>query len=474
MQTRSPSGFTGLRATIALAASAAILFGACSSAGTSAPVASQAAAPAASQSVASQAAGGVASAAASTTASATPNLSGTISVLEKWPEPQYAPYFQTLVKNYEALHPQVHIDLQAVADQPIKDKLRVLTAAGQLPDIFFSWAGDFTAKYVQAGLVADLTSAVMDTSWKNTYAAGALAAATYNGKLYGIPIDLDAKFMAYNKAIFAAHNWSVPTSMAELLTLCDTIKAAGIQPISFGNVYGWPAIHYLTQLNAYYVPPATLNQDYNPATGAFTDPGYLQALQTFQAIDQHCLTPGANGITHDQAVTNFVQGKAAMMYVEQADFPSFTAAQGAPAAFVNNWDFFQLPFPAGAAGSATTLEGAPDLFLVNAKTQHMDIVLNFLQYFSNLQNAEQMVNQLNWLSPVLGSATTANTFPQNIKALDAINKTSNMAIWLDTVTNINVATAYLNGAEALIGGTETPQQVLKDVQAAAAKAKANP
>ena len=104
----------------------------------------------------------------------------------------------------------------------------------------------------------------------------------------------------------------------------------------------------------------------------------------------------------------------------------------------------------------------------------MDIVLNFLQYFSNLQNAEQMVKQLNWLSPVLGSATTANTFPQNIKALDAINKTSNMAIWLDTVTNINVATAYLNGAEALIGGTETPQQVLKDVQAAAAKAKANP
>ena len=451
MAGRSMWGPVPPKSALALAASAAILFGACSSAATSAPVATPAAA-----------------------ASATPQLSGTISFLEKWPEPQYAPYFQTLVKNYEALNPQVHINLMATADQPIKDQLRVLTASGQLPDIFFSWAGDITAKYVQAGLVADLTAPVMNTDWKNTYAAGALAAATYGGKLYGIPLDLDAKFMAYNKTIFAAHNWTVPTSMASMLSLCDTMKAAGIQPISFGNVDGWPAIHYMTQLNAYYVPQATLQQDYTPATGAFTDPGYLQALQTFQAIDTHCLTPKSDGITHDQAVTEFVQGKAAMMYVEQADFPSFTVAQGASAAFVANWDFFQLPFPAGAAGDATTLEGAPDLFLVNAKTQHMDIVLDFLKYFSSLQNAEQMVKQIDWLSPVLGSATADNTVPQNIEALNDINKAPNMAIWLDTVTHIDVANAYLNGAEALLDGSETPQQVLKDVQAGAAKAKAAP
>jgi raffinose/stachyose/melibiose transport system substrate-binding protein len=163
-----------------------------------------------------------------------------------------------------------------------------------------------------------------------------------------------------------------------------------------------------------------------------------------------------------------------MMYVEQADFPSFTVAQGASAAFVANWDFLQLPFPAGAAGDPKTLEGAPDLFLVNAKTQHMDIVLDFLKYFSSLQNAEQMVKQIDWLSPVLGSATADNTVPQNIEALNDINNAPNMAIWLDTVTHIDVANAYLNGAEALLDGSETPQQVLKDVQAGAAKAKAAP
>ncbi len=454
-----------IRSALALAASAAILLSACG--GSSTTTAPSSAAPAASSPAGS-------AAPASVPATSAQPLSGTISVLEKWPEPQYAPYWQNLVKGYEAANPGVHVDLQAVADQPIKDKLRVLTAANQLPDIFFSWAGDFTAKYVRAGLVADLTDAVMNTDWKNRLAGGALAAATYDGKLYGIPIDLDAKFMVYNTKMFQDHGWQVPKTMSDLLNLCDTIKAAGIQPISFGNVYGWPAIHYMTQLNAYYVPQATLDQDYNPATGAFTDPGYVQALQAFADLNTHCLTNGSNGIAHDAAKQILLQGKAAMMYLEQADFPDLTATNNAPASFANNWDFFQLPFPTGAAGSPTILEGAPDLFLVNAKTQHMDIVLSFLQYFTNLQNAQQMVKQLTWLSPVLGSATADNTFPQNIKALDAINNASSMAIWLDTVTHIDVATAYLNGAEALIGGTKTPQQVIKDIQAAAGKAKANP
>ncbi len=466
MGTTRSWGSGALRPTLALVASAAVLFAACSGGGATATPGSAASAAPSSQASA-------AAPASSAAAASTAPLSGTISILEKWPEPQYAPYWQNLVKGYEAANPGVHVDLQAVADQPIKDKLRVLTAANQLPDIFFSWAGDFTTKYVRAGLVADLTQPVLNTSWKNEYAAGALDAATYDGKLYGIPIDLDAKFMAYNTKIFKDHGWTVPTSMSDLLNLCDTIKAAGIQPISFGNVYGWPAIHYMTQLNAYYVPWDTLQKDYDPSTGAFTDPGYLQAFQALQDLNTHCLTPKSNGITHDQAVQNFVQGKAAMMYVEQADFPSFTAAQGAPASFVSNWDFFQLPFPTGAAGSSTILEGAPDLFLVNAKTQHMNIVLSFLKYFSDMQNAQQMVKQLNWLSPVLGSATTSNTFQQNITALNDINSASHMAIWLDTVTQTDVATAYLNAAEAVIGGNESPQQAVQNVQAAAAKAKAS-
>ena len=54
---------------------------------------------------------------------------------------------------------------------------------------------------------------------------------------------------------------------------------------------------------------------------------------------------------------------------------------------------------------------------------------------------------------------------------DEMNKSSNFAIWLDTVTNARVAQAYLRGGQALLDGSKTPKQVMADVQAAAKKAK---
>ncbi len=444
-----------------LAVTAAILFSACSGAATT-PTPAGTTAP-----TASSAASGAASPAESSGA----NLSGSITFLEKWPDPNYAPYFQQVVKAYTDAHPNVKIDLQAVGDQPIKDKLRVLAAAKQMPDIYFSWAGDFTKKFVRGGLAADLSSYLSGTDWGNSFVPAALQAFTYDGKIYGVPIDLDAKFFVYNTKIFQDNGLSVPQSMSDLLATCDTLKGKGIQPIAFGNQYGWPAIHYLTQLNPYLVPPATLAQDYEPQTGQFTDPGYKQALQTLLDLNSHCLTQHANGLSHESAQATFLAGKSAMMYVESVEFPVFTAAQNAPADIVNNWDFFKMPPITGAAGDPNVLEGAPDGFLVNPSTQHMDIVIDFLKYFTSVQNAALLTKMNGWLSPVKGSATSDNAFPQLIRVLDEINKADSMAIWLDTVTNINVANAYLNGAQALLDGTKTPDQVMADVQAGAAKAK---
>ena len=68
--------------------------------------------------------------------------SGSLTILTKFAAPEYAPYFEAVVKSYMAENPEVTIDLQQVGDQPYKDKIRVLSASKQLPDIYFSWAGD--------------------------------------------------------------------------------------------------------------------------------------------------------------------------------------------------------------------------------------------------------------------------------------------------------------------------------------------
>jgi raffinose/stachyose/melibiose transport system substrate-binding protein len=398
-------------------------------------------------------------------------LEGTISFMHKYGDPRYTPYFDGVVAAYEAAHPKVKIDVTAETDQGVKDKLRVLAASNTLPDIYFSWAGDFTKKFVRGNLALDLTGQVTG-AWKDSFTPAALDAYTYDGKLYGVPITLDAKYLVFNKKMFADNGVSVPTTLEELLSACDAFTAKGIsEPIAFGNQFGWPAIHFMTQLNPYFVPPATLAKDYDPATGEFTDPGYLKALQAFADINTHCLTKGANGISHENAQANFLNSAKPMHYIEAVEFQVLTAAGGAPADLADNWDFMKLPPPANAPGDTGALEGAPDGFLVNANSQHIDIAVDFLKFLTNLDNAQQLTKELGWLSPVKGSATADNTFPQNVQVVDDISKASSMAIWLDTVTHIDVANAYLNGVQAMLDGTKTAADVVADVQAAAKSAQ---
>ena len=373
--------------------------------------------------------------------------------------------------DYEAAHPGVKINIQAAGDQPIKDKLRVLTSSHQLPDIYFSWPGDFTGKFVRAGLAADLTSAVKGTDWEKSIPAAAWDAYTQDGKIYGVPISLDAKVFAYNTAIFKKNGISVPKTLDDLLTACGKLKAAGVEPIAFGNQFGWPAIHYITELNAKYVPQATLDTDYKPQTATWSDPGYVKALQTFQTLNKACLTKGSNGIEHEAAQAQLLNGKAAMQYLEVVEFRNLTKKGGAPASFADNWSFFRMPDVPGAAGDPKALTGAPDGFLVNNQSQNKDTAIDFLKFLTSRENGEKIVSQAGFLSPVAGALTPENSYPQLQDALKLIQQTSHFAIWLDTAAHAKVASAYLSGAQALLDGSKTPEQVMSAVKQASDQAK---
>jgi ABC-type sugar transport system, periplasmic component len=393
---------------------------------------------------------------------------GTITMVNKYSDPTTSKYFPAMAKAFEKLHPGVKVTIDQESDQGYKDKIKVLASSNSIPDIYFVWAGSYAKQYVDAGLALNITSQIgSGTAWNKTLAASAVDAGVYNGKNYGIPIDLDAKFMVYNKKIFAANGISVPTTFSQLLSTCQTLKSKGITPMNFGNQDGWPALHYVTQLNAYNVPAKTLNSDYTSAHGKFTDPGYVRALTQFKQVLTQCTKVGntANGINHTDAQVAFAGDKSAMMYLEWVEFGLLKGTQ----LDKDGWSFFQLPPADGSSGSTTTLEGAPDEFLINAKAKNPALDIAFMKFVVSKANAAKMQSlMVGYPSPVNGSMTPSNTSPQSVQALDDVNKASGLAIWLDTVTPPAVAAAYLAGGEALVSGTSTPAQVMQSVQKAAA------
>ena len=210
-----------------------------------------------------------------------------------------------MATDYEKLHPGVKVEVQQESDQGYKDKIKVLASSNSIPDIYFAWAGSYAKQYVDAGFAADLTSVIgKGTDWNKTLAPSAVAAGMFNGKNYGIPIDLDAKFMVYNKKIFADNGISVPTTFDQLLSTCSTLKAKGITPINFGNKDGWPALHYVTQLNAYNVPAATLAKDYVLGQGRVHRPRLREGAHRVQAgprpVHRHAGS-SSNGVDHTDA-----------------------------------------------------------------------------------------------------------------------------------------------------------------------------
>ena len=391
---------------------------------------------------------------------------GTITMVNKFSDPSTSKYFPAMATAFEKLHPGVKVDVQQESDQGYKDKIKVLASSNSIPDIYFAWAGSYAKQYVDAGFALDLTSQIgKGTAWNKTLAPSSVAAGVYNGKNYGIPIDLDAKFMLYNKKIFADNGVTVPTSFEQLLSTCQTLKAKGVNPINFGNKNGWPALHYITQLNSYNVPAATLNSDYSSAKGKFTDPGYVKSLAQFKQLLTQCTSSGtsSNGVDHTDAQVGFANDKSAMMYLEWVEFGLLDKTQAAS----DGWDFFKLPAAAGSKGSTDTLVGAPDQFLVNSKSKNAALAVDFMKFVVSKKNAAEMQTlMVGYPSPVIGSLTSANSSPQSIKALDEVNKASSLAIWLDTVTPPAVASAYLSGGEALVSGTSTPEQVMQSVQSA--------
>ena len=77
----------------------------------------------------------------------------TISFMHQWNDEARLPYWQDLVDRYMAENPNVKIEMQAVANEPYKEKLRVMLSGDDVPDLFFTWDGDYIQRFAEAGVI---------------------------------------------------------------------------------------------------------------------------------------------------------------------------------------------------------------------------------------------------------------------------------------------------------------------------------
>lgn len=86
---------------------------------------------------------------------------------------------------------------------------------------------------------------------------------------------------------------------------------------------------YVGQFNANFVNKDVRTADYNPSSGAFTDEGYVKAVQTFLDLnDAGYLGKNVNSKDYYQVREEFVAGKQAMILDATSQFSFYTGAMG--------------------------------------------------------------------------------------------------------------------------------------------------
>jgi raffinose/stachyose/melibiose transport system substrate-binding protein len=137
----------------------------------------------------------------------------------------------------------------------------------------------------------------------------------------------------------------------------------------------------------------------------------------------------------------------------------------------DGWDFFKMPAIPDGAGDQTILTGAPDGFLISANTRHPKEALAFLNYLTSRDKGFEYMKATGRTTAVNGAITPENALPATIRAVEEVNQASSMALWLDTEVDSRIVGVYLPGMQAVLNGTETPQQVIDKVRQTALQVK---
>ena len=147
-------------------------------------------------------------------------------------KPKFTPYFETLVKNYEAGNPGVKVEWVDFPWDIIQTKLVTRIVAGTPPalvNLNVPWADEFA----RDGLLAPVDALLGDA--RPRYLASTLEDLTFNGKTYGFPMYSNVAVIAYNTQIFkAAAIPHAPRDLDEQLLFARQIAArtgkAGLCP----------------------------------------------------------------------------------------------------------------------------------------------------------------------------------------------------------------------------------------------------
>lgn len=393
-----------------------------------------------------------------------------VKMMHLWPEgssnAQYT-IVDDIINAYEKEHPDVDIQTEILGNEQYKEKVKVLSASNELPDVGITWAAGYMKPFVDGKMFAPLD----DIAKEDNFVAGTLDAFSVDEKPYAVPLELNITPVYYNKEIFKKYNLEAPKTYDEFLNVVETLADNKVTPITLGNKDRWTGSMWYMYLADRIGGPEALNNAIN-RSGSFEDPALVQAAEEIEKlVKMNAFVKGYNGLSNDEAKGYFMNEQAAMYMMATWELPNYTTTPDVSQEFKDKVGYFKFPTYEGGKGDIDSYVGGPGVGLfVSEQSKVKDEAKEFVSYLVEEWGKRSVVDA-GVIPATVVDTSNVELHPMYIDILNDLGNATNLTLYADVQMSASVADVHLNQIQALFGGQTTPEKFAKTQEEALAAEK---
>ncbi len=372
-----------------------------------------------------------------------------------------------IVQAFEAENPDITVTVSGEAVAEHLQKLSIAAQSDTLPDIFWVYKAN-AEEMLQAGKLLDLKPTLDELGITNVLSTSTVDNFTADGKIYGVPYQELLTGLWVNKKILADNGLEMPTTFDDLVNVAKTLHAKGITTISNGaNQSAFSVWSFLVWLDRF---------GYEDKLSGLLDGSVSYNNADFQRMYEHiaelrdagAFPSNVSTQTYQQAVSQFTNGKAAML--DAGVWASSAIQESKVAANIGFWQGAQFSDGVGNQNIIMNVASAP--LVVSAKAgadaNKLAAIKKFLAFYYGDKGQQILVD--NGQPPVTTYQAKVDQTKQSVLkvALDAASAqgVSSPKSQPDLLVPTQVANAMYDSIYGVIQNQLQPKQALDLVQKA--------
>ena len=300
-------------------------------------------------------------------------------------KPEATKFFDKIEEEFNSTHDDIHLTISSPNDAMTILKTRLIRE--DYPDII-GIGGDMNYSYfVDSDILADVSDYEGLKKIKPAYVdiLEGLEFVPTEGT-FGVPYVANAAGVLYNREMFKEHGWEIPETWDEFMTLCEDIKAAGIQPLYFGFKDTWTCLAPWNAL-AVDLAPADVCKQVNRGETTFTEEYGEISEKMLEMLQYGQDGPFAYG--YNDACTAFANGESAMYTIGSYAVPQIKSVNP-------DMDIDSFVMPGSDDKDGNILNSGVDLqFCVTKECKNKEAAYEVLDFFLEHDSVQKYLDDQN-------------------------------------------------------------------------------